>query len=371
MADWVSILESAYELEPRTDAWFGRLLDTARPLLGDGRVIGGFLFSHGGRDARIDAAVVRGTRSDEIGRFERLIREGSSEALLLALGSGAPLFGSLSECLFAAIPQQETLFIENAGPGVPDCEYFVAPSAQQSFVVVAASLSEPRRTSALQRERWTRIAAHVGAGLRLRAALESVRASEAVLDAEGRLLDASSQLASGSARQVLRDAVRRREHARTRNMRSDPDGALDLWQGLVAGRWSLLDRFESDGRRFVVALRNDPEVGDLRGLSRRERQIADYLGMGRSQKEIAYALGVTQAAVSNSIRRACRKLGIVGPSQLASFFAPRGVRTQFAAFDLGGSGTRTSVSTGRTTGSRTNRLDSPTYSWVRNFSGEP
>ena len=78
----------------------------------------------------------------------------------------------------------------------------------------------------------------------------------------------------------------------------------------MAGRWSLFDRFESDGKRLIVAHQNDPDVGDPRGLSRRERQVAEYTGMGRSQKEISYLLGISEAAVSGAVHRATDKLGL-------------------------------------------------------------
>ena len=130
-------------------------------------------------------------------------------------------------------------------------------------------------------------------------------------------------------------AVKQRERARTKQ-RHDPDGALTLWEGLVAGRWSLVDRFESDGKRFVVAHRNDPDVGDPRGLSRRERQVAEDLGLGRSVKEIAYLLGISASAVSNAVARALAKLGLAGRAELASFFAADGLRAQLTEVEFAG-----------------------------------
>jgi DNA-binding NarL/FixJ family response regulator len=126
-----------------------------------------------------------------------------------------------------------------------------------------------------------------------------------------------------------------RELARSEHTH-DADAALTLWRALVAGRWSLLDRFESDGKRFVVAHRNDPELGDPRGLTRRERQVAEYVGLGRPHKQIAYTLGVSAAAVSNAVTSASRKLGLRGRTELASFFAPGGLRLRLETVDLAG-----------------------------------
>ena len=45
------------------------------------------------------------------------------------------------------------------------------------------------------------------------------------------------------------------DRARTRSacVCSDPDGAVARWRGLASGTWSLVDKVESDGRRFIVA----------------------------------------------------------------------------------------------------------------------
>src|SRR5205085_4095883 len=118
---------------------------------------------------------------------------------------------------------------------------------------------------------------HVAAGLRLRSALGELRA-EAVLDPTGRAHDASGEACS--MRETLRDAVRARERARGSIRHRSGHEALELWRALVAGRWSLVDRFESDGRRYVVAMRNEPCSPDPRGLTAREQTIAEYLALG-------------------------------------------------------------------------------------------
>lgn len=97
-----------------------------------------------------------------------------------------------------------------------------------------------------------------------------------------------------------------------------------------AGRWSLVDKFDTDGKRFVVAIRNDPAYRDPRGLTRRERQIAELVGLGRTTKQISYALGVSDAAVTNCLAGAQHKLGLCSRSELAAFFAQNGLRRKLA-----------------------------------------
>lgn len=337
MADWIAPVEAAYDLGSSLDVWFDRLLEAAQPALG-GVPIGGYVFAGPAGATSIAAVGQRGVRPTYMKRYEGLLEHGTREALARAFGDGRrPLFSSLSEQLFARFPELAEQFAKTSG--VTDALYFVAPSGTGSVLAFGAPLNARRSTTPAERRHWTRLAAHIGAGLRLRGALDTAAAlgeGEAVFDADGKLVDATSPASSSRAREVLRDAVMRRERARSTRERTDPDVALTLWEGLVAGRWSLVDHFESDGKRFVVAHQNDPNLGDPRGLSRRERQVAAYLGMGRSQKEIAYLLGISAGAVSNTTRRAAEKLGLGGVAELASFFAPNGLRARLEQFEIGG-----------------------------------
>lgn len=86
--------------------------------------------------------------------------------------------------------------------------------------------------------------------------------------------------------------------------------ALKLWRALIDGRWSLIDRFDRDGRRFILAHRNDLSGRSLRALTSRERQVASYAAMAHSNKLIAYELGISLGAVSTHLSAALAKLGL-------------------------------------------------------------
>jgi DNA-binding NarL/FixJ family response regulator len=184
------------------------------------------------------------------------------------------------------------------------------------------------------------VSAHLGAGLRLRAVARGLQLDaepvEAVLDSGGRVHDARAGAVSISARELLREAVRRIDKARTTEGRSDPDAAMDSWEGLVDGRWSLVDRFDTDGKRFVVAVKNDPAHPDPRGLTTREREVSEFVGLGRSTKEISYILGVSLSAVTNLTAEAQAKLGLSSRAELAAFFAPCGLRAKLAEVAISG-----------------------------------
>jgi DNA-binding NarL/FixJ family response regulator len=201
-------------------------------------------------------------------------------------------------------------------------------------------LKEERYPTPLERKRWPCLCAHLGAGLRLRLAARGLQLDadpvEAVLDSGGKVHDARGQAVGASARQLLREAVCRIEQARTAQGRSDPDPAMDSWEGLVDGRWSLVDRFDTDGRRFVVAVKNDPAHPDPRGLTMGEREVSEFVGLGRSTKEIGYILGVSLSAVTNLTARAQAKLGLSSRAELAAFFAPAGLRAKLAEVAVSG-----------------------------------
>jgi DNA-binding NarL/FixJ family response regulator len=81
-----------------------------------------------------------------------------------------------------------------------------------------------------------------------------------------------------------------------------------VWRGLVAGRWSLVEQVDTDGRRYLIAHRNDPTTPDLRALTSRERQVVGYADLGHSNKLIAYELGLSPSTVGVQLKRGRAKL---------------------------------------------------------------
>jgi DNA-binding NarL/FixJ family response regulator len=140
--------------------------------------------------------------------------------------------------------------------------------------------------------------------------------SEAILRPDGTLEHATPAARSDAARASLRRAALAVDRARGKLRRRDPHEALAIWKGLVAGRWSLVDHFDSDGRRYLIAHRNDPEAPDWRGLTRREQQVLAYATLGHSNKLIAYELGLATSTVSVHLARARAKLKCELPNVL-------------------------------------------------------
>lgn len=91
-----------------------------------------------------------------------------------------------------------------------------------------------------------------------------------------------------------------------------------LWRGILAGGWAVVDAYDREGRRYLVARR----AKQPRPLSLRERQVLAHAALGRSNKEIAYTLGLAPSTVSSHLRRAMRRVGVGDIATLVRIWAP-------------------------------------------------
>jgi DNA-binding NarL/FixJ family response regulator len=335
-ADWISLIESSYALDCSDRDWLDRLFDCARPLSDPGMGSTAWTFRCTPTSFRLGALTNRAS-----GWINALIRAGHAIApkqwFDLIYRNGAAV-GTASELVYSQLPNDR--FLRLTGGRSRDAFGVEGQSGTGLGVAFATMLKDERKPSAMERKRWPKIAAHLGAGLRLRSVARTLSLDsapvEAVLDSSGAMHDGRDDATATPAREKLREAVRRIECARTASGRSDPDAAMDRWEGLVDGRWSLVDRFDSDGKRFVVAIRNDPVHPDPRGLTRRERQVAEFVGLGRATKEISYILGVSVSTVNACTAHAQEKLGLRSLAELAAFFAQGGLRCKLAEVAVAG-----------------------------------
>jgi DNA-binding NarL/FixJ family response regulator len=337
--DWIALLETSYDLERPTQAWLEALVECAVPLVDrPGAPISLFTFKVTPTTHQVLDVAVNGP--PVIAEATRATNAAASQAELDVLYRGGFVGGTLSEVIFANFPGTREKFLEITGGQVCDVFGWCGHTGRDMGIMLNASLLAEETTAPAESRRWSRIVAHMAAGLRLRQNLEQWSLDhervEAIFDGGGKLQDARDKARSDTARTRLQGAVRAMDRARTASGRADADTSLGEWEALVSGRWSLVDRFDSDGRRFVVAVRNDPAHTDPRGLTERERQIVEFLGLGHTTKQIAYRLGLSPSSVDNAIAAAQTKLGLPSRVQLGAFFSPAGLRAKLAEVALAG-----------------------------------
>jgi len=187
--------------------------------------------------------------------------------------------------------------------------------------VISLAIRERRTIPPAVERVWARVTTHLAAGMRLRRAAER---TEAVVTPGGRIEHAEGSAKPADAREALRRAAMDIDRARVVFGRGDPGEALEIWRGLVFGRWSMVDRFDADGRRYFIARRNDPQVRDPRSLTARERQVAAYVALGRSTKLIGYALGLSESAVATHVSAILAKLRVRSRAELAALLSRLG-----------------------------------------------
>jgi DNA-binding CsgD family transcriptional regulator len=171
--------------------------------------------------------------------------------------------------------------------------------------------------------RSNRVSTRLAASFRLQRTLQSKEPPpppEAVLAPSGRVLHAEQPAQDRPIRDALSDACQSIERARTRKGRADGEISLSLWRSLVCERWTLVDSYERDGKRYVVARRSDVRMPLPNVLSPRERQALGFAALGDSNKLVAYELGISASTVGVLLFRAAQKLGCHSRAELLQRF---------------------------------------------------
>lgn len=184
-------------------------------------------------------------------------------------------------------------------------------------IVFAMPLLDREDVRDVNRRTWTRVGVHIAAAHRLQRRL---RGSPDFEDAEGIFRADGSEVQLGGPAVDDREALSRFIHtidkARAHDYRSGDSTTLNVWEGLLRGRWSLVDHIDSDGAHFLLAIRNDPDAEAPQILSRREAQVASYAAQGHMNKEIAYELGLAVSTVASHLSKALIKLNLGSRTEL-------------------------------------------------------
>jgi DNA-binding CsgD family transcriptional regulator len=323
----IDFVEAAYDLEVDRGDWLPKVIEAGVPVLDHGH---GLLAISCTRPPEPGPLVVHklymspGAR-DYIRGVERLQTDLETGFLWPLTRPGIPK--TLSEVTDAHDPTAFRTIMRyfafaKDGLGINAFD----PSGRGVFLI--AGLPAVTTLSERARERWHMLAAHLSAGYRLRRALAQHASkdspetqlpfgAEIVIDpSDFKVTDAAGQAQSRPALASLRRAAKQIDSARGAMRESDPERALDVWRALVRGRWSTVDWFDSDGRRYVLGIPNAPDVLDPRGLTERELQVVSYVFYGLTNKMVAYHLGISKGRVSTLLHSAMRKLGVSTRAQL-------------------------------------------------------
>ena len=322
----IDFTEAAYDLELSDEEWLPALLERGLPVLDHGLGVAGMRYGRPPEEGPfqlLDIHVASGP-ADFAERHMRAMATTPPEHLRQQVqpgGAGTASFDSRHD------PTQ----LEHYTSHVDYCKdtiYITAVDSQGAGVAIIAPLAEVTTLTGARAERWQMLAAHVDSGHRLRQGLSVIDAgdrssgelphdAEAIFDVHSfRMTDAVGRARDSTAAKRLREGAVAMDRARGKMRNTDPAEALQIWKALVRGRWSMVDWFDTDGRRFVLAVPNSPRVDDPRGLTERESQVVAYAVMGQSNKLIAYRLGLSGSHVSMLLRSAMRKLNVKTRVQL-------------------------------------------------------
>ncbi len=315
-ARFLDVVEAGYVIGRSDQDWMRGIIERIHPVLDEGLgvQVGTYLTD---RALQIRSIVQLGERTAHADSLITKLLVCTDHRAAADLYRAKPVC-TMSQCgvhALAGDPLWQQLVAET---GVHDVLKVAIRDPSGRGLSIAANLGRARVVSRAEGDRLTRVGAHLGAAFRARSTDVHAPVDDAVLRPDGRVEHAEREATHETARVALRDAARAIDHARGRRRADDPDGALETWPALVDGRWTLLERSESDGRRFFVARRNEPRAPARADLTPTEAVCAGYAAMGHGQKLIAYELGVSERTVAMYVRRAMRKLALRSRAELTS-----------------------------------------------------
>lgn len=305
------MVNCAYDLESPHSSWLERCAKEVARSLPGARVPFAFRISRNA-DGLVFHEAYHGVMDDAKQRFAAL-HAPLTDAQLDVFFRPGTVSRSMKELLLEAenmpaqaIAQVDAWFQQFGGEDVLP---FGGMDARGHGVIIGAALDRLHTSEAIRRAQL-RVGVHFNAAMRLREQLGERAAldlGEAVLETNGRLAHAEGE--AKTLREALTRAVEGIERAKS-PARRDDDDALQMWQGLVEGRWSLVDHIDSDGRRYYVAVANPAAGVSARALTPAEQQVVAMAVSGEPNKVIAYALGLTTSTVGVRLSMAMRKLGV-------------------------------------------------------------
>lgn len=311
----MSVIELGYAQGLTNQEWVAQLCEATHRSFGLGTGTFGYLYDAGGDALIVDApystnaprafrGLVTGTMPALDQQVSRAVRgELYTPYPRIDLASRQAQFDSQS------VSAMWELMRPLLGEGAADVLGLRAGGLDRRGLLLCFPVLAPELPALATRRRLDRVAAHLAAAFRLRDQAATLEDASAVLDPQGRLQHARDADLIGR-RGALAAAVERMRHARGRETRLDPDASVNAWRALVDGHWSVIDHTDVDGKRFIVARRNEPLDRSRNAIHDTSRQVLELTAAGYSNKLVAYELGISPAAVTSHLHRGLKRLGL-------------------------------------------------------------
>lgn len=326
-----NVIEFAYKNGLSDQDWVRGICELSRYLLPHGNCALGYLYQV--RERRVEVAQMnmspargdlRGFGVEESGSLEmglpgEVIRALYEPRPRVQLGSKFTESGNSSD---APLREMMQAFF---GPQTADIVGVRAGGLDLRGLLLAFPLSPTQRLHWRTRRVVERIAAHLAAAHRLRGLDGSLESASLITSPAGKVLHIGADREAQQRKHTLLEAIMRITELRRRKS-ADAESAISAWQGLVEGHWSIVDHIDRDGKRFVLARRNEPRDPSSRPIHGCEEQVLAYAALGYSSKLIAYELGLSPAAVALHLKRGLARLRLRNRQELVALMsgaAPR------------------------------------------------
>ena len=215
--DLVSVIEAAYRLDGDDGTWLARLVDrAARAGLDRGLGTCGMFYEFDGDRVRVASPVARGTPEGSVEALRMLEAEVSSDITYRFIKDVTAASGGRATCATMSSRLQMGKHVRDlaihqrflAPLGIADFMSVAATEPSGIGCLVGAPLTEVTGVKRPEAVAWSRVAAHMAAGMRLRRArrTSSPDRADAVLTPGGRVESHSPGLAAGGRAGDTNDA---------------------------------------------------------------------------------------------------------------------------------------------------------------------
>lgn len=323
--DCISVIETAGRLDGEPEAWLAEIAQCARrasPLFENA-----FCFLYDIRDLG-GVRIVAGATAGDPGALDLIARTDAvaPPEVRMAAYLSRPVDTFSGLCGDDSGSEAALQVLREAG--YADVIGVVGGDPTGFGCLLGGLLHQRTKASRETRHHWSRVAAHIATAYRTRRGMggDVLDAADVVLSPNGQVEHAAADATGDRGLTALRHAAWAADRARGRLRNEDLTEAIEIWEAMVAGRWSLTETFDTDGRRFFVARDVEPVRDTPVELSPRERQVAALAALGHPQKLIGYELGLSSSTVSSHLAGALAKLNMRSRADLIGFFlGPAGV----------------------------------------------